>query len=99
MRCSPNSEGKTAIATYDHVLKRLVAHVGEQASVQGALTDVELDENADLVGTLGLDSTILIQLLADVEDEFDISVPLNQLADIRTLGELARLVHRITEES
>ena len=82
------------MASYEHVLTRLLAHL--RPHVQAG---IELDESAELVGTLGLDSTVLVHLLADVEDEFDISVPLNHLADIRTVGDLARMVQRLSEDS
>lgn len=60
--------------------------------------DVELDEDTDLVGTLKLDSTTVIDLVLELEDEYDIAIPLNALTDVRTAGELARLVHRAAEE-
>ena len=48
--------------------------------------------------TLGLDSTTLVDIILDVEDEFDVSVPLNALSDVQTAGELATLIHGLTEE-
>jgi acyl carrier protein len=31
----------------------------------------------------------------EIEDEFDISVPLNALADVQTVHELTNLIHKI----
>ena len=36
-------------------------------------------------------------LLLEIEEDFDISVPLNVLADIRTLRDLARAITRLVE--
>lgn len=60
--------------------------------------DVEVERDTDLVGKLGLDSTTVIDLVLELEDEYDVAIPLNALTDIRTPEELARLVHGLVEE-
>jgi len=52
-----------------------------------------VEEDTDLVRTLGLDSTTLINLLLEIEDTFDVAVPLNALADVQTPGQLASVIH------
>lgn len=59
---------------------------------------VELDEDTDLVMRLDLDSTAVIDLVMELEDEFGVVIPLNALADVRTVGELARVVRRSAAE-
>ena len=49
--------------------------------------------DTDLVGDLGLDSLQVMELLMEMEDAFDISIPVNVMADVRTVGELAGAVH------
>jgi acyl carrier protein len=49
----------------------------------------KLEADTDLVADLGLDSMRVMDILAEVEDHFDISVPLNILPDIRTIGDFA----------
>ena len=49
----------------------------------------------DLIHQLAIDSVKLLNLVMEIEDEFDISVPLNALADVQTVQELANLIHRI----
>lgn len=78
--------------TYDEILERLFTHLRPLAP-----QETEVAEDTDLIGTLGLDSTTVINIVLEIEDEFDISVPLNALVDIRTPGQLASLVHRIVE--
>jgi len=50
----------------------------------------ELGEDSELVTELGLTSLQVMTLIEHIEDEFDISVPLNILPDIRTIGDLAQ---------
>lgn len=46
----------------------------------------------DLVADLGLDSLQVMELLMEMEDAFDISIPVNVMADVRTVSELADAV-------
>lgn len=55
--------------------------------------EVQLDDDADLVTGLGLDSFKVLDLLLDIEDEFDISMPVNLLVDVRTVKDLADKIH------
>ena len=45
--------------------------------------DRQLEEDTDLVADLGLDSLKVMTLVEEVEDQFDISIPLNILAKVR----------------
>ena len=81
------------MASYDDILERLFVHLRQLAQ-----PGVEVNGDTDLVRTLGLDSTTLVDIILDVEDEFDVSVPLNALSDVHTAGELASLIHRLSEE-
>jgi acyl carrier protein len=55
-----------------------------------------IDESSDLVGDLGLSSIDVMEVIEGVEDEFDISFPLNSLPTIRTVADLAREIARLT---
>jgi len=58
----------------------------------------QVDEATDLVGDLGLDSIQVMDLLQDVEDRFDVSVPLNVLTDIRTVNDFALQLEALISE-
>ena len=58
----------------------------------------EIDIDTDLVADLDLDSMKVMDIVADVEDAFDISVPLNILPDIRTIGDFTAQIQRLLEE-
>ncbi len=51
--------------------------------------DVVLSEDTALVGDLEIDSVKLLELMMEIEDRFDISVPINVLPDITTVKDLA----------
>ncbi|MFM7273234.1 MAG: acyl carrier protein [Gammaproteobacteria bacterium] len=48
-----------------------------------------------MVGELGLSSIDVMEMIEGIEDEFDISFPLNSLSSIRTAGELAAEIARL----
>ena len=58
----------------------------------------KLEEDTDLVSDLGLDSLKVMTLVEEVEDKFDISIPLNILANVRTIKDFALQLQQLTEE-
>jgi acyl carrier protein len=54
-----------------------------------------LDETTDLNRDLNLDSLAVMELMFELEDRFNISVPMNLLPEVSTIGDLAQLVRRI----
>jgi acyl carrier protein len=58
----------------------------------------QLEEDTDLVADLGLDSLKVMTLVEEVEDRFDISIPLNILAKVRTIKDFALQLQQLTEE-
>jgi acyl carrier protein len=58
----------------------------------------QLEEDTDLVADLGLDSLKVMTLVEEVEDQFDISIPLNVLANVRTIKDFALQLQQLTEE-
>ena len=47
---------------------------------------------------LELDSLSVMDLLAAIEDHFDVTVPLNILPDLETVGQVAEAIKNILEE-
>ena len=54
--------------------------------------NVALGPTTDISTDLNIDSVTVMDFVMEVEDHFDIEVPLNVLADIRTIAELAKVV-------
>jgi len=59
---------------------------------------LELGEETGLVNEVGLDSVRVMDLLAQIEDHFDISVPLNIIPDVRTIGDFAEQVQNLLKD-
>lgn len=75
---------------YDEILDRLGLHLQRVAG-----TKLEFDEDTNLIEGLGLDSYKVLDLMLEVEDEFDISVPMNLLTDVHTVRDLAQLIEQL----
>ena len=80
--------------SYEEILTRIMTELSGLTP-----TDVELHEDSDLVTGLGLDSFKVLDLLLDIEDEFDISMPVNLLADVHTVKDLAERIHSTVNSS
>ena len=53
---------------------------------------------SDLVADLGFDSLQVLELIAELEDRFDISIPLNDVPSTRTVAQIVAQVTRLVEE-
>ena len=58
----------------------------------------EVSADLDLVNDLGLDSLKVMEILENLEDTFDISIPINILPGIRTVGDLVVEIQKLTED-
>ncbi len=56
-----------------------------------------LNEETQLVADLDIDSVRLLELLMEIEDHLDISIPLNRLPDINTVRDLAVSLQELSE--
>jgi acyl carrier protein len=53
---------------------------------------IELTLDSDLVADLGFDSLQILEVVAELEDRFDVSIPLNDVPAARTAAQIAALV-------
>lgn len=54
-----------------------------------------LSESTSLVADMGLSSLEVMEFIEKIEDHFDISIPLNILPDVNTIGDLAGKVKEL----
>lgn len=47
----------------------------------------------------GLDSVSIMDFVLELEDEFDVTIPLDSLADVRTVSDLAGVVAKLRQEN
>ena len=52
--------------------------------------------DSSVVEDTGLDSVSVMDFVMEIEDEFDITVPLDQIAEVRTVRDLAQVVGQLT---
>ena len=53
---------------------------------------IAITEATDINADLNIDSVAILDLLMTIEDAYDISIPINLLADVRTVGDLTATV-------
>ncbi|MEP7307409.1 MAG: acyl carrier protein [Acidobacteriota bacterium] len=102
--CSPNN-----FAVFSHADDNLTDTLmirSASASIEAGVFDVlkrvsrepiEPTVNSDLVTDLGFDSLQILELIAELEDRFDISIPLNDLPATRTVAQVVAQVTALVE--
>jgi acyl carrier protein len=53
---------------------------------------IEPTRDSDLAADLGFDSLQILEVVAELEDRFDISIPLNDVPSARTVGQVVAQV-------
>ena len=80
-------------ADNDNVLTRVLSIVDRIIKGRVALSaDTELQED------VGMTSLQVMDLVLEIEEEFDISFPLNRLPDIRTIKDLAQEIVAVLDQ-
>jgi acyl carrier protein len=59
--------------------------------------DTPIAKDTDITADLDLDSLAVMNLLMQIEEKFDISIPLNLIPEIRTVGDLTKVIEQLTE--
>lgn len=56
----------------------------------------ELTSTSGIIADTGLDSVSVMDFVLELEDEFDISIPLDRLSEVRTVGDLTDAVRSLS---
>ena len=75
---------------YQGYLEFLISALESQNKKQ-----IPLSESTELVADIGLSSLAVMEFIEKIEDHFDISIPLNILPDVSTVGDLALKVQAL----
>ncbi len=62
-------------------------------------TGKTIGADTDIAAELDLDSLAVMDVVMELEDGLDISIPLNLIPDIRTVGDLADTIGQLKEET
>ena len=55
--------------------------------------DIELNSGTHISTDLEIDSVAVLDLIMEVEDLYSISIPMNSIANIQTIGDLVQTIH------
>jgi acyl carrier protein len=58
---------------------------------------IEPTLESDLIVDLGFDSVRVLEVIAELEDRFDVSIPLNDLPSTRTVAQVVALVAALVD--
>jgi acyl carrier protein len=61
----------------------------------GVARNIGLDSS--VVEDTGLDSVSVMDFVMEIEDDFDITIPLDRIAEMRTVGDLADAVRSLSQ--
>ena len=75
---------------YNEIIELLCDRLSSLTDSEGSIT-----AETNLISELSIDSVKLLNLIMEIEDAFDISIPINALADVQTVHELASLISKI----
>lgn len=75
------------------ILEKLIQIISEQLDI-----DVEkLSADTALTDDLGVDSLDIVEMLMTVQDEFDIEIPDEEVENLKTLGDVAKVVEKLAD--
>jgi acyl carrier protein len=75
---------------YNAIFQQVEALLAEYAPQR-----VMIKDDTELVNDLGFDSLRIMEMLHEIEDAFDITYPLNDLSDVRTVKDFVLQIQNI----
>ena len=88
-----NAMTGNALLDYPQIVAELCAEISRASNGR-----VVIGEDTDLLGDLGLDSLQVMNLLLEIEDKFDVSIPVNILPDVKTVRDLALQIETLMRD-
>ena len=61
--------------------------------------EVAVTASSDISRDLAVDSLALMNIVMELEDRFDISIPIDRLSEVQTVGDLAALIDNIRNKA
>lgn len=81
------------MATHAQILEQIQEMLAEILP-QGA---PRVTADLDLINDLNINSLKVMELVEKLEDAYDLSIPINILAGVRTVGDLVKAIGTLTE--
>lgn len=83
-----------AIQEDDDLVFRKICTLLEPINEKG----VKLTRETDFIADLEAESVAVLDVVMEIEDNYDISIPVNVISEIRTVGELVDTIHDIKKQ-
>lgn len=81
-----------AMASYDEMLKATTEILGKHVELDRAISPKDHIQH-----DLGLDSLGVMEVVADIEDRFEVQIPQDVLSNIATVEDVARALAKLSE--
>ena len=60
---------------------------------------IEVTSDTQILRGLGLDSVAILDFIMDLEDRFDISIPLDRVAEVQTISDLSGAIDKLMRDA
>lgn len=60
---------------------------------------VQVSSETQILRGLGLDSVAILDFIMDLEDRFDVSIPLDRVAEVQTIAELSGAIETLMRDT
>jgi len=81
------------VANQEEILEKVVQIVGDQMGVDQA----EISADTSFIDDLNADSLDTVELVMELEDEFDMSIPDEEAEKLKTIGDAVEYVEKQLE--
>ena len=72
------------------ILEKVKELVAEQLGIKAE----SIKEDSNIIEDLGADSLDVIEMLMTLEDEYGITIPDDQISQVKTIGEIVNLIEK-----
>jgi acyl carrier protein len=86
---APGPEGAAILSDGEDILTGVTAVLQRYNTAGHAITPA-----TDLAGDLNIDSVAAMDLIMEIEDRFDLDIPINLVSDMTTVADLVAVVDR-----
>jgi len=86
-------KGGTEVSEILSVKERVFSVIAGQLEIDAG----QISEKSDLDKDLGVDSLDEVEIVLEVEEEFDIDIPHDRSEDFRTVGDIIDYVERVLQ--
>lgn len=89
-----SSLSPSQVTGIDAIMAEIKTHLRTRAGESAIL-----GPDTNITRDLGLDSLAIMDFIFDLEDSFDISIPMERIAEVQTLSDLAKSIDVLQKEA